>query len=247
MILRSAPKGDGVARYVAALNALAGESFAPDLYGDVEAGGRRHLIAMQDVGGRPLTAREVEQRATELVKIVRSVHEDETFQECVDEAGMDERAQDEPPEWFQASLAALRAKAPNDERLERVERWLESARRQSSASDLINSVLVHGHGDLHRDNWLLTQRGVALIDWEDVGRMPLANELASLIVFGHLAPSSVAESYGVAAEYVEAVERSTARHALYLYVYWLRRLLEDEAADPSDLTYAEATCERYFG
>ena len=108
--------------------------------------------------------------------------------------------------------------------------------------------LLIGHCDTAP--WNIVARDgmpVALIDWEDVGWMPLANELASLIVFGHLAPSSVAESYGVAAEYVEAVERSTARHALYLYVYWLRRLLEDEAADPSDLTYAEATCERYFG
>ena len=232
---------------MAALNALADESFVPDLYGDAEAGGKRHLIAMQDLGGRILTAKDVEQRAAELVTIVRSVHENENFQECVDEAGMDERAQDEPPEWFQASLDFVRAKTSGDERLTRVERWLESARRQPSASVLINSVLVYGHGDLHRDNWLLTQRGVALIDWEDVGRMPLANELASLIVFGHLAPGSVAELYGVAAEYVEAVERCTAQHALYLYVYWLRRLLEDEAVNPSDLTYAEAICEWSFG
>ena len=123
MILRSAPQGEGVARHVAALNALADESFVPDLYGDAEAGGKRHLIAMQDLGGRTLTAKDVEQRAAELVTIVRSVHENENFQECVDEAGMDERAQDEPPEWFQTSLAAVRAKAPNDERLARAERW----------------------------------------------------------------------------------------------------------------------------
>ncbi len=247
MILRSAPQGDGVARHVGALSALADESFVPDLYGDIETGGKRHLIAMQDLGGRTLTAKDVEQRVAELVTIVRSVHEDENFQECVDEVGMDERARDEPPEWFETSLALVREKAPGGERLARAERWLESARRQPIATDLINAVLVHGHGDLHRDNWLLTQRGVALIDWEDAGRMPLANELASLIVFGHLAPSSVAESYGVAAEYVEAVERSTAQHALYLYVYWLRRLLEEKSVDPSDLAYGEAICERVFG
>ncbi len=247
MILRSAPQGDGVARHVGALNALAAESFAPDFYGDMETGGKRHLIAMQDVGGRTLTAKDVEQRTAELVTIVRNVHENEKFQECVDEVGMDERARDEPPEWFSTSLELVRAKAPGDERLTRVERWLESARKQPSASDLINSVRVHGHGDLHRDNWLLTPRGVALIDWEDVGPMPLANELASLIVFGHLAPGRVAELYGVAAEYVEAVERSTAQHALYLYVYWLRRLLEEESVDPSDLAYGEAMCERAYG
>ncbi|MCI0777402.1 MAG: hypothetical protein J4N95_04420 [Chloroflexi bacterium] len=77
--------------------------------------------------------------------------------------------------------------------------------------------------------------------------MPLANELASLIVFGHLAPRAVAELYGVAPDYVEAVERSTAQHPLYLFVYWLRRLLEEEAVDAYDLTYAEAVCERAFG
>ncbi len=111
----------------------------------------------------------------------------------------------------------------------------------------MNSVLVCGHGDLHRDNWLLTQRGIALIDWEDIGRAPLADELASLIVFGHLPPRAVAEMYGVSDEYVEAVERSTASHALYLYVYWLRKLIEEEDVDEFDVAYAEATCERYFG
>ena len=49
--------------------------------------------------------------------------------------------------------------------------------------------------------------------------MPLANELSTLIVFVHLAPRNVAELYRVAPDYVEAVERSTVQHALYLNVY----------------------------
>ena len=246
MILRSAPQGDGVGRHLSALKALAGESFSPDLYGDAEAGGKRHLIAMEDMGGRPLTAREVEQHASELVEIVRRVHEHEAFREAVATAGLHDVARDEPPAWFDTSLDRMRETAPGDERLAQAERWLEGERRRPSATDLINSILVHGHGDLHRDNWLLTSGGPKLIDWEDVGLVPLAHELASLILFGHLEPRGIAELYGVAPEYVEAVERSTALYTLYMYVYWLRRLLEEEHVDPADLAYAEALCERAF-
>ncbi len=247
MILRSAPQGDAVARHLSALTALVEEPFVPALYGDAEAGGKRHFIAMQDLGGRPLTSREVEERAPDLIEIVRRVHEHEAFREAVAAVGSHEEATEEPPDWFDASLDRVREIAAGDERLAKAERWLERSRDLPSATDLINSVIVHGHGDLHRDNWLLTSGGLVLIDWEDMGRMPLANELASLIVFGHLPPRSVAELYGVAPKYVEAVERSTAQHALYLYVDWLRRLLEEESVDPSDVAYAEAVCERAFG
>ena len=198
-----------------------GEPFAPDLYGDAEAGGKRHLIAMQDVGGRPLKAKEVEERAPDLIEIVRRVHDHAAFGKVVAAVGLHDVAKDEPPDWCNASLDRVREIAAGDERLATAERWLEGARRKPSETDLINSVVVHGHGDLHRDNWLLTSGGLVLIDWEDVGLVPLANELASLIVFGHLAPRAVAELYGVAPDYVEAVERSTAQHALYLFVYWL--------------------------
>jgi thiamine kinase-like enzyme len=246
MILRNALQGDGVVRHVAALTALARQSFTPDFHGDRQAGAKRHLILMEDMGGRPLTAPDVEARASELIKIVRGIHENESFQTCVDDLGLDAWVQDEPPEWFETSLAFARDKAPDDERLMRAERWLETSQKQS-ANDLITSVMVYGHGDLHRDNWLLTQRGVVLIDWEDVGRGPLANELASLIVFGHLEPRGVAELYGVPEGYNEAVERSAAQYALYLYVYWLRKLLEDEEVDAADLAFAETLCEQYFG
>ena len=43
-----------------------------------------------------------------------------------------------------------------------------------------------------------------------------------------------------------AIERSAAQHALYLYVHWLEKLLEEEAIDAYDLAYVEAMCERYF-
>jgi aminoglycoside phosphotransferase (APT) family kinase protein len=246
MVLRHSPQGEGVARYLSALRALAEVSFAPDLHGDIETGGRRHLIAMEDVGGRAATVKEVEDFAPQLVDIVRSLHESEEFQETVAGVGMNELARQEPPEWFITIIGRVREIASGDERLAKAERWLEAARSRPDVTDLINSVLVHGHGDLHRDNWLLTQRGPVLIDWEDVGRVPLANELANLIVFGHLQPRLVAELYGVAPEYTEAIERSTGQHALYLYVYWLRRLLEEENVDAGDFAYAERMCEEYF-
>ena len=250
MILRSAEQGEGVARHLSALTALIDEPYVPALYGDAEAGARRHLIVMQDMGGRRLTAKEVGERAPDLIEIVRGVHEHEAFREAVAAVGLNDVARDEPPDWFDASLDRVQEIAPGDERLAKAERWLESvrsARVQASATELINSVMVYGHGDLHRDNWLLTSGGLVLIDWEDVGLVPLADELASLIVFGHLDPRSIAELYGVASEYVEAVERSASLLALYHYVDWLRRLLEEERVDPADLAYAGDVCERAFG
>ncbi len=246
MVLRHAPEGEGVVRYLSALEALADVSFAPGLYGDIEAGAMRHLIAMEDVGGRPATAKDIEESAPQLVDIVRSLHENEVFQEAVAAVGRNELAGDEPPEWFVSSLERVREIAPGEQRLANAQRWLEADRSQPDIVDLSNSVLVHGHRDLHRDNWLLTQRGPVLIDWEDIGRVPLADELASLIVSGHLNPRLVAELYGVAPEYVAAVERSAAQHALYLYVCWLQKLLEEENVDASDIAYAEAICDGYF-
>lgn len=246
MILRSAEQGEGVARHLTALTALVDEPYVPALYGDAEAGARRHLIVMQDMGGRPLTAKEVGARAHDLIEIVRGVHEHEAFREAVAAVGLNDVARDEPPDWFDASLDRVQEIAPGDERLAKAEQWLERARALPSTTDLINSVMVYGHGDLHRDNWLLTPGGLVLIDWEDVGLVPLAEELASLIVFGHLDPRSIAELYGVASEYVEAVERAASLHALYLYVSWLSMLLEEENVDPGDLAYAGALCEKTF-
>jgi aminoglycoside phosphotransferase (APT) family kinase protein len=246
MILRSAPQGEGVARHLGALTALVDEPFVPALYGDVETGGKRHLIAMQDMGGQPLIASDVEQHASDLVEIVRSVHENEAFREAVAVVELRDVARDEPSEDFDASLDHVREIAPGDERLARAERWLDAERRLPDTTDLINSVMVPGHGDLQRSNWLLTSGGLVLIDWEDVGLTPLAHELARVTVSGHLASRSVAELYGVAPKYVEAVERSTAQHALYLYVSWLRMLLEEENVDTDDLAYAEALCESAF-
>ena len=205
---------------------------------------------MQDLGGRPLTAREVEERAPDLVEIVRRVHEDEAFQDAVAAVGLQDVAKDQPPDWFVASLDRVREIAPSDQRLAMAERWLERERRLRNATDLINSVMVHGHGDLHREK-LAPHPGRPRLD--RLGGCWIGAVGPGACEPDRLRPSC--PTYRRPTIWFDArvrrgcraLERSTAQHALYLYVYWLRRLLEAESVDPGDVAYAEDMCEIVFG
>ena len=105
---------------------------------------------------------------------------------------------------------------------------------------------VCGHGDLHRENWYLTERGPVLLDWEDMGQFPLAYELGSFINFAHLDPIEVARCYGVSDGYAQIIERVAARGALDLHLYWLRSRLAGGTARADDLDYSASVCRRFF-
>ena len=233
-------------RVVAALEALEGESFAPRLLGWQRAPSDRHLIAMEEIIGPKAEADQVQQRRHEFIDIIRRLHAHPAFGSTVDAVGSHGLSEDTAPPWVENEWRRLQEIAPSDARVERAARWRERARTSGPMKDLVNSVIVCGHGDLHRENWRLSDRGPVLIDWEDMGRYPLALELASFIVFGRLDPVEVAERYGVSKRYLSAIKHEAAMCALGLYLYWLRRLIDGSDPRPDDLAHAAGVCDRYF-
>ncbi len=246
-VLRVTDRPAQAERVIAALTALESQGFAPRLHGSYRTEAGRYLIAMEEMPGSVPGPLEIQERQQECIDIIRHLHAHPAFRRAVQEVGDYGVAEDTPPRWVEGNWRRLQQIAPSDERVQRAGEWLDRARRVPSMKDLLNSVMVCGHGDLHRDNWRLTAQGPVLIDWEDIGQSPLALELGSLINFAHLDPVEVAERYGAPQGYAVAIEHAAVHGALYLYLYWLCRTIEGSDPQPDDLAYAESVCERYFG
>jgi thiamine kinase-like enzyme len=107
--------------------------------------------------------------------------------------------------------------------------------------------LVNGHGDLHRGNWRLTERGPVIIDWEEVRRWPLSSELADFIVFGGLEPNDAAARFGLQGSDAESVAAAARACALSFYLYWLRALIDGTDPREGEFQDIAVTCERLFG
>ena len=234
------------ARIVAALEALEDESFAPRLFGWRGMAGDRYLIAMEEIAGPTAEAADIRQRLGEFIDILRRLHGHSAFQRAAEAVGDYDVPDGASPPWVERTWRWLQENGRDETRVQRAAGWLERAQGPPSMKDVVNSVLVLGHGDLHRDNWRLPERGPVLLDWEDMGRFPLAYELASFINFGHLDPVEVAERYGAPESYVPAIEHVAAEGFLHLYLYWLRRDLDGSDQRLDDLAYAAAMCEHYF-
>lgn len=232
-------------RVVTALEALRGETFAPQLLGWRRAHDGRHLIAMEDVDGLEPRGAGVQQRLEDFLSVIRRLHAHEKFQRAV-AAGGRGPSEDSSRQWAEQEWWRLQAIAPDDTRVPRAARWLERVRRTGERQDLVNSLVVSGHGDMHRGNWRLSPRGPVVLDWEEVRRWPLASELADFIVFADLSPTEVAERYGAPDRYGVALGSEAAACALSFYLYWLRTLIDGSERRLEDFAYVERVCERLF-
>jgi hypothetical protein len=244
VVVRVTDRAESARRIVAALTALAGESFAPALLASEARDDGSFVVAMEDLGDVPPTPMDTQARLLEFVGRIRHLHGHERFRSTVAQFGRAE-GEDSSLDWAEAEWNNLQALAPTDERVLTARRWLEKASAESK-TPLERPLVVSGHGDLHNANWRLTDRGPALIDWEEIRRWPLASELADFVVFGELDPVEVTRAYGAPGSYAPTVRRAAAACALSFYLYWLRTLLDGSDPRPESLATVRAVCERLF-
>lgn len=244
-VLRVTSRAASARRIIAALEALEGEPLAPRLLGSCLAATERYLIAMEDIAGPPPEAREVRERVGEFIAVIRRLHAHLTFRRAVQDVGR-ELSEDSSRDWAEEEWRVLQTLAPSDARVRRAAGWLQRTRSTAELKGLVSSLMVFGHGDLHRDNWRSSPGRLVLIDWEEVRHWPLASELADFIVFGGLDPLEVAEHYGAPKGYTIAVENEAAACALSFYLYWLRTLIDRTDPRPDALAHVEMMCHRLF-
>ncbi|MGB2694817.1 MAG: hypothetical protein WBD55_06465 [Dehalococcoidia bacterium] len=244
-VLRVTNRAPNAQRILIALDALEGETFAPRLYGWRGSASTRFLIAMEDIPGDEPDIANVQRHLGQLLAVIQRLHRNERFQRAVATVGRGP-TEDSSRHWADEEWRHLQGLAPDDERVRRAARWLERVHRTGERHALADSIMVSGHGDLHRANWRLPTSGPVLLDWEEIRCWPLASELADFIVFGDLSPSEMGERYGVPSEYAEAIEDEAAACALSFYLYWLRTLIDGSDPRPLDVAFVERVCERLF-
>jgi hypothetical protein len=83
LVIRSATREKSARRIIAALTALRGEPFAPDLRASIERDDGTFLIAMEDLGETAPTASDTRAILPEFVGIIRRLHNNAEFQQAV--------------------------------------------------------------------------------------------------------------------------------------------------------------------
>ena len=245
LVIRSTKREDSARRILAALQALDGKPFAPRLGVSLRRDDGTFVIAMEDLGDAAPSAADTQSMLPQFVAIVKRLHNDAAFGEAVSACGRNE-GEDSSLDWAEEEWAVLKEIAPDDVRLAPAIEWMAIAREYVTRAAEARSIMVSGHGDLHNANWRQGPRGLALIDWEEIRRWPLARELADFIVFGHVDPAEVTRLYGASPSYAECIRREAATCALSFYLYWLRTMVD--ASDPraASFEHVRSACEQLF-
>jgi len=246
LVIRSTRHEDSANRIVAALDALHGEPFAPALRASLRRDEGTFLIAMEDLGDRAPAAADTQAMLPEFVAVVRRLHNHAAFGDAVAACGRGD-GEDSSLAWAEEEWALLKETAPDDVRLAPAIEWMDIARESMTRAAESQSIMVSGHGDLHNANWRRGPQGLALIDWEEIRRWPLASELADFVVFGQVDPFEVTRLYGAPLSYADCVRREAASCALSFYLYWLRTMLDGSDPRAASFDHVRGACERLFG
>jgi hypothetical protein len=245
LVIRSTKLEDSARRIVAALDALAGAPFAPALRTSLRRDDGTFLIAMEDLGETAPTSADTQSMLPQFVDIIKRLHDHAAFGEAVVVVGRGD-GEDSSLAWAEEEWALLKEIAPDDVRLAPAIEWMEIARESMTRAAEAQSIMVSGHGDLHNENWRRGPRGLALIDWEEIRRWPLASELADFVVFGGVDPIEVTRLCGAPLSYAECIRREAASCALSFYLHWLRTMIDGSDTRLASFQHVRAACERLF-
>lgn len=245
VVVRSTLREESARRIIAALTALQGEPFAPELRGTISRDDGTFLIAMEDLGDAAPAPTDTQAMLAEFVAVVRRLHDHGGFADAVAACGRDE-GEDSSLGWAEEEFTLLKGIAPADLRLAPALEWLDMAREYVADADESGPIMISGHGDLHNANWRRGPRGLALIDWEEIRRWPLARELADFVVFGYVDPMEVTRFYGASLSYGERIRREAATCALSFYLHWLRTMIDGSDPRPASFAHVRLACQRLF-
>jgi len=245
LVVRLATREGSAHRIITALTALEDTPFAPQLRASSRLQDGTFLIAMDDLGDVAPTSADIQAELPDFTTVIRAIHSHQALADAIERVGRAE-GDDSSMAWAEEEWTRLQQSAADDPRVALAANWMRRAREHFSRREKPRDCMVSGHGDLHAANWRLTPRGLALIDWEEIRRWPLASELADFIVFGQLDPVEVTRLYGAPTSYAEYVRREAASCALSFYLYWLRTTLDASDPRPESLEEVRIVCDRLF-
>ncbi|MDP6606488.1 MAG: phosphotransferase [Dehalococcoidia bacterium] len=200
---------------------------------------------MEHVDGPTPSPPDAHERLGEFIDVLRRLHSHEGFAGAVAEAGVLEPLDFSYRRWAEDHWSSLRPVGVDGDLIDRGRGWLAAVASEHAAQEPRDSITVATHGDLHLPNWKLTGRGPVLLDWDEILRIPLAQELADFIVWAALDPAEVAKRYGVPSRYSPAIVGDARACALGLLGQGLQQRAAGRA-EPTWFDHVLTVCERTF-